>query len=415
MRTRTKVLVFVGFAGVSMLAALFAYGRHVEQRLEEARKDYERTIGPLDLNAYRIERKGPSDLQATLGLVRLDRADMDIIGNADGQARDAEATPDAADVSRVLEANGTVIEAARTASRDDIDWWLYPAIETASPDLDPLLQVLKLAQLLRVAAAERLVAGDLDAAADLGDALLKLARATEEQPLFVASLIATNVRGHGLLTVRRLVGDPRCQRECLARLDRILLRKPPAEAGRALAKETAMLIGDTWTDATGESPFPSFFFADREELYLIERLRRLIEDASRPYEDVAEHLTVLDPDRRPRVGKIIADMLIPNLVDGVYKMKRVHIAHDLARVAIACRLEADTTGSLPERLEPGTLLAQAEVRYRLQDDGGARLTAPNIIPSLPADHPKHGTTIEPTLFDWRLPAPVRRSLVSPSY
>jgi hypothetical protein len=236
------------------------------------------------------------------------------------------------------------------------------------------------------------------------------------QPNLVGPLVATAVQRQVLDDLRWTVLRPETDRTTLERLDALLLhwRLEAPDAAASLARETLASLDGTAPregaeELAADDPTRALFTAPWAEA-AVEVARGCREGDCRA--GIAALRIRPGEDGNPY--DVIAELMIPNLVDAVRKLDDARTLSRLAHVAVGLRLEAAEAGAYPSSAEAvaarlGLTPAQADaIVYELRPDGGARLglASDRIVADAHALHRE----LLGHLSAWDLPRP----LVSPA-
>jgi hypothetical protein len=241
------------------------------------------------------------------------------------------------------------------------------------------------------------------------EARLNLATRLWLQPGVLGPLVGMAIHRQALQDLRALVVSPAASRAALDRLEALLFRwrlEVPDPAA-VVAREGLLMIspgrdvatvGELLPDEAGEAVFAAPLAQDLAEL-----ARRCREDGCRAAVAAVERglLEHEDPYR------VIADMMIPNLLDSFRKLAGARELAHLAQAAVALRLDALERGSYAadlDRIASGLGLAPdeaAELAYERRPGGGARLRL--LSDRVVTDAPEHRHELLRSLLVWELP------------
>ena len=290
--------------------------------------------------------------------------------------------------------------------------------EDRMPDL---LTLLNGARVVALGDRLALLRGDEAAAAE-GIALrFGLAERLSLQHGLAEPLIGSVIREIALLDLEWVVERSATSRATLTRLDDLLFRAhlEVPDSAAIVAREGLRL-----TDP--DRPLPDVAVPDEEmSAVALAPMARDFETMARECRErgcigVAE---ALSEDRTQAtkggaaVGRIISDLLMPNFVDMTRKLERGMELVELARAAVALRLEAFDQGVYPvspERVVDGLGLeadALDGLRYEVRPDGGVSLGV-----ELDEDidsYPEPRRRLMSELVAWELPPPPELERSSP--
>lgn len=241
------------------------------------------------------------------------------------------------------------------------------------------------------------------------EARLDLATRLWLQPGVLGPLVGMAIHRQALQDLRALVVSPTASRAALERLEALLFRwrlEVPDPAA-VVAREGLLMIspgrgaatvGELLPDEAGEAVFAAPLAQDLAEL-----ARRCREDGCRAAVATVERglLEHEDPYR------MIADLMLPNLLDTLRKLAGARELAHLAQAAVALRLDALEGGSYVadlDRIASGLGLAPdeaAELAYERRPGGDARLRllSDHVVTDAPESHHER---LSPLLI-WELP------------
>lgn len=406
-----RFLIFSAFVTIALVGIaawrIQAIVRDSHTRLDEAHTAWQSQVGDLDLAAHRPEPVEDGiaprvrDAISRLDLTSADRALLKA-------SRSAEST-DPEPIEALLARQRPALEAVRHASRAS-GQWLDDEPNPGAALVTMTTDFVRLAELLRLDGAQALRDGDTELALEDLRTLRRLAGSLRSEPFLVPWLQARVFDEAACRVARTLAENPRCGVDCLA-------------AGRSIFEDTVRwktpdhaLIGEA---LIGHRAATASLPAEEKSTW------HAIVGPIRHAERRREHAALLDDWRQlihwsaeagpadrnpPDTGGPIASMMIPNIVDGVHKARRLRAASRLARLALAARAHEQLHGEWPSapalaaELPPwdGTALT-----VDATSGGGLRLAAPEVLEALAADahRPEQGDR-ETALFDWYL-APSR--------
>ncbi len=400
---------------VSALAVLAAIVQHRgARRLGAAMERFETEIGTLDPLAH-APAELPDDDNAAYWLKQGARA-LSALSGAErlalNQLWEREGDPGPG-VEALLERHQAALEHLRRAGELRASSWgiRYDVPDVPMPDLLPHLWSKKV---LAADARAGLAAGDRGRVLKDARALAALRRALEREPLIVCQLIAMSVElAHHELIQQLLLSDladaPTLD-QLAGQLDgtggagRSLRATFAADTARMIDSVDATLIdeGRPWQRLRNA---PERIWAPMEYASVIDLYYRLAMATEMPVPKIQRYLS---SNVSPTPGvRIIAEFLIPNLVDGVEKSRASASVRRLAGLAIAARLHALVHGAYPDSLESfaGADLPDpysgGALAYESRSDGSVVISFPDGAalwqreqPSSPHYQPR---------FVWRLP------------
>ncbi len=416
--SRKGILFAVGGLLVAAAGLLLLVQHRGARRLAEALARFELEIGTLDPLAH-----APPDLpdaenaafwfgkgHAALVLDDTDRAAL-----TDFWDNDREALGPA--VEAFLERNGTALGHFRHAGELRFSSWGVGYDTGPNPPMPDLLEQLWVKKVIATDARAALAAGDLKRVAADARALASLHRSLEREPLLIFQLIAGSVElSHHDLVQRILLsdlGDTELLRELAEQLD----ARSTGEALRA-----AFAVEGSWMKSTIEQSTedagplwkrlrnaPARVWAPYESAAGVDLYYRVATAVELPATRIETHVYSA-PKSTPVMG-IIAEMLVPNLIDGLEKHRATVAARRLARLAIELRLHALEHGDYPASLEgfpggePSDPYAEGSVRFERSEDGTVTVSFPGADGYWQRrySHPMRNKPI----FVWRLPGGLR--------
>jgi hypothetical protein len=208
--------------------------------------------------------------------------------------------------------------------------------------------------------------------------------------------------------VHRLVTEPAVPRSELVRLRDELSafgREPGTEHFARKMADLGALAEDEWPLRGLEriAPWLRSWSRARD----LETLRWLAEASRDP-------ATFLSPDAEgaePPGGGEIADVMMPNLLDSVYKLLATEESRKLAELAVRLRLEAVERGAYPE--VPSGRAARAvfgdptatHPTLERRADGSVVLTHPAAAAAWEERWGEMRAPVQPPPYTWELPAP----------
>ncbi|HVS02217.1 MAG TPA: hypothetical protein VMT16_05565 [Thermoanaerobaculia bacterium] len=280
----------------------------------------------------------------------------------------------------------------------------------ASELTHPALGLIQAARLQSLRGRLALQRGDEAALlADL-EAGAALAERLHRQPFALGAVLAAPVHGTVLADVRLAVAAPATTAATLEALDALLLRGLDLpDAAAVLALEGLHALAEMERAAprelggTLEGPVEAWLMAPVGRDYAdLARLCRQ-HGCARAAAELEERRSRRTPER------VIADLLLPQILDIARKVEDRRALVELARTAVALRLQALDTGAYPAGLDalPATLAAARGELPGLayeRHPGGARLSLP--VPDRPLPEPLQQELSR--LHRWELPPPPPR-------
>ena len=229
------------------------------------------------------------------------------------------------------------------------------------------------------------------------------------QPGVLGPLVGTAIYRQALRDVRALTVRSATTRAGLERLEALLYRwrlEVPDPAA-VVAREGLLMIsteratptgGELLPDEAGEAVFAAPLAQDLAEL-----AQRCRDQGCRVAAEAVEREMFQEEDPY----RVIADMMLPNLLDALKKFAGARELTHLAQLALALRLEALERGSYAadlDRIASGLGLTSeetAELAYEHRPDGGARLrlASDRVVTDAPENHHERLRT----LLTWDLP------------
>lgn len=413
MRRKTLVgLALALLATILLLAAVVELvERRGERRLAAAVTRFQQEIGDLDPAAHAPAEPPPAEnaaarFRAGAAVLALSEDQRAALGASLQRDWTAAAEIDPA-VAEILRRNSRALAEFRRAG--ELHRSSYGIDYAAGPDglLDDLPQVLRIRRILAADARGGLATGDRERVLADARAIAALRRSLEREPALVCQLLARAVATgyHGLVhdALASDLADPALLAELAALLDQ-------GEATRALA--AAFAVEASWMSRANlwqEAGWRGFLWRLRspfEQAAMVDLHRRLARAAELPAAEMAAFVRGDIPG--DPVTAILADMLIPNLMDGLDKHSAAAAERRLAAAAIALRRHALEHGAYPEDLGgiPGAELGDpyggGRLRYDRRADGSAVLSLPAAQTRWRERHPQ--PIHHAPRFSWRLPA-----------
>lgn len=366
--------------------------RRAERGLERARSELEEIVGPrlLGTDPPPLPEVPPGDLSPDETSF-VDRLAGTPPGEWTAEERERLAELLAGEAPRLAAAasRGETVSTDQLASR--------------AMDLLPASRLLALRDRLALAEGrERELADGLAARLDL-------AKRLRLQPGVFGSLVAGPIHLRALQDVQLLVTEGTTSGETLERLEALLfdwrLRVPDPEV--VVAREGLLVTDPEQISETSRELLPDeagfAVFAAPLARDLAELARRCREEGCRAAVDAIENGFLEDDDPY----RVIARMMIPNLLDSVRKFTGSRELTRIALVAAALRLEALELERYPEDLERiasrlGMSPEEADtLDYERHPDGGAslRFTSDRIVTE---SIERHRDQVRP-LVEWYLP------------
>ncbi len=415
---RLGLRLVLGFVCLLALAlvAFCAWTVAAQNDLAQARLRYAQEVGPApttrhdteagrssapETEASKLWREAGASLRAAASdkpAERWPRARADELAAGAGQSDPSAGGENVRErvravVAKHRETVDRIVAATTDAAPHPID------LTTPNPSRDtgPLLDHLQLTRLLRFAAYERLASTETTAACAVAHSLGLATQVADNMPHLPAAMIAVQAHAVRLDVVRTLVEAPDIAPACLETLARSLAATPPPHAIDLLATEGASVLEQTREQADRHRLWRWFpGGAAHTETVLLDRWRHLASVANAPYSQMEDQLASVERGRRDSMGAILADMLVPNLFDILRKLRRVEIAHQLARQATAHR-RAQRTGA--ETTVAGATTQGTVIASRQDQDGSTVIEAQDILASLEDTH-ENDRTADQRLFRW---------------
>jgi len=288
-----------------------------------------------------------------------------------------------------------------------------PTGEGAEDPMPDLLAILNGVRVVALGDRLALLRGD-EAAVTEGVALrLDLAERLSRQHSLVEPLVGSAIRKITLRDVQRLVERAETSRETLGRLDALLFRAHlelpdpaaiVAQEGLRLTDPDRRLskigLPDDQMSAVALAPIAQDF-----EIMARECRERGCAGVAEALSGKREQAT----EGGAAAGRIIAGLLMPNVVSMTGKLDRGAELTELARAAVALRLAAIELGAYPASLERVVDSLGLEsgmldgLRYEIRPDGGVSLglAADAFLENIPESR----RALVSQLLAWKLPPP----------
>lgn len=387
----TAALAGQGFAGPA----------GADDPVRQARERFEASVGPLDPAAYRAEPVADEDNAAhwfLAGATALDLSpdDQERLSSLVERLPESWSATETAWLRQVVTREEAALELLHRGA--DCTASAFPAIP-ADTELDPtpLLDLRRASRLLLAAGLleleERTRSGG-DAPVRALDTLGALSDSLAAQPEMLYLLFGVATQGDYLLALHHAVESPGTPPALLRSLEG---RLGDRSASEAFADSIALTAAEAARRIT-ESDEPGSAAA---EASLLDELRLMVEAARDPA-GATSHLdaTTAEPDS---VGKVVTALLVPNLWETLVRLQATEAARQLARAAVAARLEAAARGAYPRdvTLEPDPYTATAP-EYTRFPDGSALLANPAAAAAW--TQRTSGENLPGLPFHWHLPA-----------
>lgn len=381
-----KLLSVAAVAAVVLTGAWVVVDVWADWRLAHAQDAFEADVGPLDPQAY-VPR--PSDPSSPAGAWLVEALDLYDVGQEDG-ARLREIIQRPAGewsdqerrlIARLAGENADALNLLRRAAAG-LEHAPFPDLGgftgEAPAHAAGLATLLRATTLLVARAGLTLGDDSLDAASDLA-ALARLADAVGRQPELVYPLIAHAMEKQFLHGARWMAADPGAPPEVF---EALLAAMPRASAGERFSAAIAHSAARGAT-AIEEEKIPregwerlAPWLRDLAQISTLDAFRAMAEASTDP---LALAETGERMQRQLFIGAIVGGLLIPNLVDALYKAKAVDASRRVARLALELRLDrSSVSGGAPGQGGAGSRPAEvpSEVQVTLRDDGSALLSDP---------------------------------------
>lgn len=410
-----KRILYAALGLLIAAACVVAFIQHRgARRLAAAMERFELDVGALDPAAH-----APPDLPDSenaahwlqQGSAELTLSDADRSTLADFWKHD-EKVPGPAVVD-LLERNARAIEHFRRAGELTRSSWgvPYAAGPEAMPDLLGQLVAMKV---LLADARVGLAGGDRPRVLAGGRALAAMRRALEREPAFFFQIVATAVQPAHHRLIQDLLMSDSADAALLEELAGQLDAGAEPSLRAAIAVEASWLAGGLDDLASEERPtlseklrrVPVRLWAPWEIAAGLDLYRRLAQASELPATRITDFMQSR-PSSAPIIG-IIAEMLIPNLIDAVEKHRAGDAARRLAGLAVDLRLHASRHGAYPEDLGSYPAAAAPDpyadggLRYEVRPGGTVELSFPDAE-SLWREKYPHGSH-HGTRLAWTLPA-----------
>ena len=418
MVTRKRVLRIA-----SGLLALIALGLSLiklrgDRKLAAARARFETEIGPLEVASYAPEELRDEENAAfwlRKGGAALQLSDTERKIMTEGLA--SASLPPSGELEDMLTRQAPALASMHRAGGLASSSWgiAYNAAPTQDLSEDFLAPLLS-AKMLVLDARSGLAAVDQDRLLANARALAALRKALETEPHLVFQLLAMSVEKSTYALAQDtllsdLGNDPEVLKEVAATL-------PEEAATSPLRKAFAMdaVRSMTFFDPSAETEMMDLGWLERlvmtfqgpfERAAFLDVYRRLGRATELPASEIESFIRHGGEPDAPITG-IIAQMLIPNLIDSVKKDRSALASGRLARIAFTLRAHALVHGSYPESLDgfsPADLqdpYAEGTIHFERHADGSASLSYPEAE-ALWREENQH-VPVFPPRFVWQLPS-----------
>jgi hypothetical protein len=376
-----------------------------QRDLARARLRYVQEVGPLTRDRDRRDSSPalatPAPWRAAAALVEPPTADLFRTRADDLTARGTLGEEIGARVQPCLVANRQALVRVAEAAADREPRRIDLTTGADETGVGAFLPHARLVSLLRLATYQEVKEGRIEAATDLARMMGLATQVADNDPNLVAALISTLAHALRLDVVRTLASDSRCQQTCLDELADSLSRTEPPRPRQILATESALMIESFREQTTADrlSQWLPGGPAETETQFL-DLWRGLTAVATVPYAQMDGQIATLETSRRARTGQVIAQILIPNLLDVVRKLRRVEVAHNLAITAIRVRRTQLETGLPPEPVADNDSQT-ATIVYRHDDLGRLVIEVPAVLADLSSALEGDRTARE-RLFRWTI-------------
>ncbi|MEM7582498.1 MAG: hypothetical protein AAF560_03890 [Acidobacteriota bacterium] len=402
------VLALLVLAGVGWSLWTLQRG---ERLLSAAIERFEREVGPFDLvanvpgavaeqdNAAHWIKEGV----ASTALTDEDREALNELLGVDRQ----QVSPG---LTELLARHGEAFELLRrAASAEASSWGLdYTDAEAQPPDLLPVLWASKL---LAADAVEALEAEDRERFAADARGVAAIHHALVNEPQLLFQILGNHVEWIYLEVVQRALASPWVGPETLTPLKAELEAhetQNPFQRTFAVKASHLRQIFDRSRDTDGIGSwlqkFPERVFMAEDPAAAVDLFYRFSKASDMPANEIAAYV---QGGGSPPVTKIIAAILVPNLIDALVKYRANVASRNLALAALDLRLRSSEDGAYPE-LESLVALddpyGSGELEAARHEDGSVSLSFPAALArwaemSVKTDEPR----VDPR-FAWRLPA-----------
>ena len=407
-----KALTALAAVALLLTGAWIVADLWADWRLDRAERNFVASVGPLDPEAYRPRPEEPGSPAGELLRGALDR--YEVSTDDDGRLGELVRRPpagwsdeDRRFVGRLVSDHAEVLALLRRTA-PELPRAPFPDLtgleaDTADGGSD-LLDLLRASKLLLGRAGLGLLEGEpREAASDLV-VLGGLADAVGRQPELVYVLVGQAVESLYLRGARWAAADPGTP---AAALESILAAMSPQPAGKRYSAAMARTAAQYATLIEREEiPLGRLerlapWLRDLEQSSILDASRRMAEASGDPLSlaDTAEEM------RGERsIGAIVTSLLIPNMVDSLYKARALDASRQVARLALELRLhrEGPSTGAGgPAGRAVGSRSPGVEVRVR--EDGSLVLSDPEARAAWEErwGHLEHAV---PPPYVWELPA-----------
>ncbi len=413
---RRNILLFVGFLILLMSAGVLMTLQDGKRLLSETVARFEQDVGVLDLAAYvpaDVEDEDNAAFWLKQGVEMLtfgdqDRGALNVLLGTDQQI------PDDA-IEALLARNMEALATLRRAGAAPASSWGLDYSANSPSQAPDLLGHLWAAKCLAADAVTALAVEDRERLAADVRGLAAFHRALSNEPLLVFQLMATHIEWIHLEIVQRVLSsrlaDPAIEAELAAELDR---RSTSRSFERTFAVDAIGLKREMDRLAQRAGiwdrlwSFPERIKASSNLARGIEFFHRSSFAAQIPAAEI-ESLMRFD-----NVPPGVAEILVPNLIDGLEKHRATEASRQLAQLALDLRQYAVDRvvdqGSYPASVdELATEVAAnpyggGELQYVLSPDGSVSLSFPGAEAYWRENTVQTAKPRVQPRFTWRLPA-----------
>ena len=239
--------------------------------------------------------------------------------------------------------------------------------------------------------------------------LRQLSRALGRESLLVSAMLHLGVERLYLGAIGDIIAADIGDRDLLVHLKGELEQQEEGDAlHRSIAGEAAAVINMTGLrgieeDSTrGWDHLLFWLFEPYQSAALLDAYAGIVRSLGDPWIETLER-------RRSEPGGVLwgpHQIMVPNLLDAVEKVKATELSRRLAKQALEVQLTRLEIGELPRSLNSEILdpYASGSVLYEWAAEGGAILAAPEAIELWESEH-QGSQGVAKSAFQWRLPAP----------
>ncbi|HUC44836.1 MAG TPA: hypothetical protein VMR65_12400 [Candidatus Sulfotelmatobacter sp.] len=411
-RTLLGILLVV-IVGLAASLALRMYGAH---RFSTAKARFEREAGTLDPAKYGRPDLADEDnavtwIQAGVGATVLFDGDRGLFGNLNEQSPPDWTPDDRAKLEKILERNAPAIALLDRARGMTHSSWRIPYREGMEAKLPNLLAGINAAKMLRARAKFALSKGDRETAIGMAEDLGAMARSYESEPVLIVLLIGTAIERQQQSVVRDLAAEGGLSGAEVVRLGAAISDIDLSKAFEvSLLFDAAGIARDIRRDVFDRA-VPHVVVAavgDLAAAYALERYMEIRKSVGQP---VTSPLRAgRESATNPSWWHSLVDLYGPNVANASSRMLATMSSRDLARLALALRSSAISSGSYPAAIPALSGVASNDPltggprTYARHDDGSAELSSTTtgeivktIFPAPPS--------VSIALYRWTLPAP----------